>query len=38
MDKRKILAVKASVLAVAAVFGPPSPVVAAGGGDTSVQL
>src|SRR2546428_11996252 len=38
MDKRKILAVKASVLAVAAVFGAPSPVVAAGGGDTSVQL
>jgi|SRR6266446_1584444 len=37
MDKRKILAVKASVLAVAAVFGAPSPAVAADG-DTSVQL
>src|SRR5437867_310981 len=37
MDKRKILAVKASVLAVAAIFGAPSPVLAADG-DTSVQL
>src|SRR6266700_4114279 len=35
MDKRKILAVKASVLAVAAVFGAPSHVAAA---DTSVQF
>src|SRR5713226_1307397 len=38
MDKRKILAVKATVLAVAAAFGAPSPAAAAGGGDTSVQL
>src|SRR5712692_11593310 len=40
MDKRKILAVKASVLAVAAVFGAPSPVVAADAvtAETSVQL
>src|SRR6266700_5642962 len=35
MDKRKILAVKASVLAVAAAFGAPSHVAAA---DTSVQF
>src|SRR6266567_9649407 len=35
MDKRKILAVKASVLAVAAAFGAPSHVIAA---DTSVQF
>src|SRR6266700_233713 len=40
MDKRKILAVKASVLAVAAAFGAPSPVVAADAvtAETSVQL
>src|SRR5712691_6094524 len=40
MDKRKILAVKASVLAVAAAFGVPSPVVAADAvtAETSVQL
>src|SRR5712691_1262097 len=37
MDKRKILAVKASVLAVAAAFGAPSHVIAADG-DTSVQF
>src|SRR5712691_9667231 len=40
MDKRKILAVKASVLAVAAAFGAPSPAVAADAvtAETSVQL
>src|SRR6266850_8085311 len=37
MDKRKILAVKATVLAVAAAFGAPSPVVAADG-DTALQF
>ncbi len=37
MDKREILAVKATVLAVAAAFGAPSHVIAADG-DTSVQL
>src|SRR5712691_6666713 len=40
MDKRKILAVKASVLAVAAAFGAPSHVIAADAvtAETSVQL
>src|SRR5437870_2980931 len=37
MDKRKILAVKASVLAVAAVFGVPTQVAAADG-DTALQF
>src|SRR5437899_1447589 len=40
MDKRKILAVNATALAVAAAFGAPSPVVAADAvtAETSVQL
>ncbi len=37
MEKQKAFAVKAAVLAVAAAFGAPSPVIAADG-DTSVQF